>query len=39
MADMTEQDRHYNMIGGLVVTGISIIAGAALAIALWAGMT
>jgi hypothetical protein len=39
MADMTEEDRHYNMIGNLVVAGISIIAGAALAIALWAGLT
>ena len=39
MAEMTEQDRHYNMIGSLVMTGLAILAGVALAIACWAGLT
>ena len=39
MAEMTEKDRRYNMIGSLIMTGLAIIAGTALAIAFWAGLT
>jgi hypothetical protein len=39
MSDITEQDRYNNMIGSLVMIGLSIIAASALAIALWAGLT
>jgi hypothetical protein len=39
MAEMTEKDRRYNMIGSLIMTGLAIIAGSALAIACWAGLT
>lgn len=39
MAEMTEQDKYYNMMGALIMTGLAIIAGSALAIACWAGLT
>jgi hypothetical protein len=39
MAEMTEQDKYYNMVGSLIMTGLAIIAGSALAIACWAGLT
>ena len=39
MSEITEVDRHNNMIGSLVMTGLAILAAAALAIACWAGLT
>jgi len=39
MSDTTEHDRYNNMLGSLVMTGLSILAASALAIACWAGLT
>lgn len=39
MSDTTEHDRHNNMLGSLVMPGLSILAASAIAIACWAGLT
>jgi|GEM_PF-2725832 len=39
MSDITEHDRYNNTPGSLVMTGLSILAASALAIACWAGLT
>lgn len=39
MSEMTEQDKRHNMIGKLLMTGLSILAASALLIAAWAGFT
>ena len=39
MSEMTEYDKRHNMLGNLLMTGLSILAASALVIACWAGFT